>query len=642
MLPDYVYSKAKDYWGYYNNQNGSNSLIPRTLINIKNALGSDDATQYVGSNIDNNREPDNVSNQAYILNKIHLPTGGLTKFDYETNQYLDLNVTPNAVKYAGGLRVKQISYYDREGGPLLTKKTYKYGIGETGIGRIIIPVSNKFFLTEQRRYPEPGTQDESCRIRTYCSVPNISFEPYDETPVGYEQVTEYTGDETSNTGKIVYNYNFVSDMFTSMYAYNKPNIVSNHFRRGLLRDKNEFIKLSNGTYKSIHQIHNDYEAFPENTEGAVDLVVFEKTIWDDYHNPNGQPRFTWNSYSVMEGDDKLIKTTETFNNTANNNTLTNITEFTYGNFNHQQPTSIKKYLSDSYEITSLKYPHDFISTPPYDKMVQANIISPPVEKEIFRNTASTSLLQTNYKEWFSNHYLPETIKYRTKNNTLEPRAQFFSYDINSNPLQVSKTDDVVTSYIWDYKNTYAIAQVINASQSDIAYTSFEADGTGSWSNVNQANILSDVKAVSGTNLYNFNSTALSKSGLNSSSTYIVSYWSNSGVYSVSGASVSGWPKSLRSVVINGVTWSLWEHKIRETETVSVSGAGSIDELRLYPANAQMTTYTYKLLTGLSSVSDINNNISYYEYDTFGRLKLIRDLKGNITKTFNYKYQSVTP
>lgn len=66
--------------------------------------------------------------------------------------------------------------------------------------------------------------------------------------------------------------------------------------------------------------------------------------------------------------------------------------------------------------------------------------------------------------------------------------------------------------------------------------------------------------------------------------------------------------------------------------------GVIDELRLYPFAAQMTTYTYEPLIGITSQCDANNKITYYEYDSFGRLKTIRDQDRNVIKTMDYQYQ----
>lgn len=53
---------------------------------------------------------------------------------------------------------------------------------------------------------------------------------------------------------------------------------------------------------------------------------------------------------------------------------------------------------------------------------------------------------------------------------------------------------------------------------------------------------------------------------------------------------------------------------------------------------QMTAYTYDPGIGMTSQTDPNGIISYYEYDDFGRLVYIKDHEGNIVKTYAYNYQ----
>jgi hypothetical protein len=72
--------------------------------------------------------------------------------------------------------------------------------------------------------------------------------------------------------------------------------------------------------------------------------------------------------------------------------------------------------------------------------------------------------------------------------------------------------------------------------------------------------------------------------------------------------------------------------------VDISGS-VIDEVRLFPADALMVTYTYDPLVGITTKADVNSRISYYEYDAARRLQHIRDDGFNILKKYEYAYQN---
>ncbi len=65
----------------------------------------------------------------------------------------------------------------------------------------------------------------------------------------------------------------------------------------------------------------------------------------------------------------------------------------------------------------------------------------------------------------------------------------------------------------------------------------------------------------------------------------------------------------------------------------------LNKIRSYWSSAQVLTYTYNPLIGITSQTDINGRTIYYEYDDAGRLKLIRDQNDKIIKKIDYKYQS---
>jgi YD repeat-containing protein len=129
------------------------------------------------------------------------------------------------------------------------------------------------------------------------------------------------------------------------------------------------------------------------------------------------------------------------------------------------------------------------------------------------------------------------------------------------------------------------------------------------------------------------SNAISKSSLNAASIYIVGFWEDSSVCTVT---VNGATPTLKATFGN---WKYYEATVTGTTSITVSGTGIVDELKLFPKGSLMTTYTYAPLIGLTGQCDPSGKIIYYSYDGLGRLKLIKDQYGNILKRYDYQYQS---
>jgi YD repeat-containing protein len=84
----------------------------------------------------------------------------------------------------------------------------------------------------------------------------------------------------------------------------------------------------------------------------------------------------------------------------------------------------------------------------------------------------------------------------------------------------------------------------------------------------------------------------------------------------------------------------WKHTglLNYSGPQTLSLGDAIDEVRIHPAGALMTTFTYQPLVGMTSATDPNNKVSYYEYDSYGRLKYVRDEEHNILGAYQYHYQ----
>ncbi|WP_212003255.1 YD repeat-containing protein [Chitinophaga sp. HK235] len=80
--------------------------------------------------------------------------------------------------------------------------------------------------------------------------------------------------------------------------------------------------------------------------------------------------------------------------------------------------------------------------------------------------------------------------------------------------------------------------------------------------------------------------------------------------------------------------------IQQTNITDAAMRAELNKIRtgLAGTPALVTTYTYAPQLGMTSATDPSGKITFYEYDSNGRLKLIRDQDGNILKQLDYQYQ----
>jgi len=217
------------------------------------------------------------------------------------------------------------------------------------------------------------------------------------------------------------------------------------------------------------------------------------------------------------------------------------------------------------------------------------------------------------------------------NTYFKEKASFNVDGTTARIIEQKLVSDKNQALIWDNKLLQPLAVTDNAVIADVAYSSFESSETGKWT-YNSGSVTSDATSPTGSKAYSI-SGGVSKGGLTSGQKYILSYWLKSG----GSASISG---GTQTNSISGRTLNGWTYKqitITGTTSISISGSGSIDEVRLHPAIAQMTTYIYDGLLRLIAQCSPNNSISYYEYDSMNRLVDIKDQYGNIVKAFEYNY-----
>jgi YD repeat-containing protein len=131
---------------------------------------------------------------------------------------------------------------------------------------------------------------------------------------------------------------------------------------------------------------------------------------------------------------------------------------------------------------------------------------------------------------------------------------------------------------------------------------------------------------------------IAKKGLTAGS-YQVLYWKKNGAVT---AKLNGQILAATVLKTDKNGWELTSFALpisQTTDELLLIGTGLIDELKLFPINAFMTTYTYDPGYGMTSKTDPNQVTEYYEYDSFGRMKGIKDDQRNVLKSYQYHYQS---
>ncbi|HWK02145.1 MAG TPA: hypothetical protein VNS58_00845 [Puia sp.] len=592
----------------------------------------------------------------------------------------------------GGLRIKQIVHTDSINNSMITKN-YDYRVNANGINAssgfqsypYSFPWTNSFLTARDLPCSTGGelpVESPVVALLNFNSNSNYPLTGTHGAVVGYAQVTESRVDNNGNDfGHTVYTFSTPVDSAFLNLSYGgdfypfAPN-YSNEWQRGLTLKKEDYKNIGSGKYSIVERKQNFFSApkVMDATHSVVAAYYLNSQMpFSDTCTPNtgvwynSYAVFKYTPYRLYSRYEVLDSTsTEAFDDSAHEVKLT--THYYYNSKNLLPDTTITTNSKNETVLTSIKYPLDYTfsgsATIPIAQGIQNlqtnYVINPEIERFIQRSNSDGSNKRTiasvlaTYKtgapspdviyNWEptvgTTSFSPTvmSISSVTMDPGYQPKIYFDSYDSYGNILQQHKYSNGILSYIWGYDTTYPIAEVKNASLSDIAHTSFESDGTGNWNSFTGTvtAVTSAPYPPTGSKYYNLTTAAtLNKSGLGIGQNYIISYWSRNGAYSISGGNAVG--SYLTGKLING--WTYYEHTINATSaTLSISGTGAIDEVRLYPAGALMTTYTYKPLIGISSECDADNRVSYYEYDGAGRLKWIKDQDGNIIKTFNYHYK----
>jgi hypothetical protein len=568
----------------------------------------------------------------------HLETTGSIDWDEETTQ---LQYT----KTGGGLRIKKITDHDGidHANDRIRRFQYTY-IDPDGIEKSSgIQMSPLYYAYNYQFFGSdvcPGVSGNGqvnykTNFLKRTSESNVSLgNSAQGNPVGYSVVTILNGENGEN-GKTVYTYQNQPDQLSAPFFPNIPNQPSPG--NGSLISQAEYKVVANSTGNTFQKVKETVNQYT-NEQSLYQTTKGMRCYGCEYIQQNQQAGvyYTPTVKFYDNTSEWWHKTSETSTMYDINgvNPVTQTVNYFYDNPVHLQLTRTQTVKSNGKTITSLNtYPEDYhTGTPFIDDMKNNFEMGMPIEQVTYQDDASgTKIIGGAITEYlpggkgqvgkifkvetdipislsaynFSNmgtgllpYNNPASSSIYNKDGHYTEQMAFDHYDNNGNLLMLTPKDGIPVSYLWGYNGQYPIAECKNAGNTEFYYEGFESmAGAASGGHTGSKH---------GTN-------ANVNWALPNNRPYVISYWYlNNGVWQYSG-------------------------ELPFTGTFTMLGSG-YDDIRIYPADAQMTTYTYQPLVGMSSSTDSKGSTIYYEYDDQLRLANIKDKDGNVLKYTDYHYK----
>lgn len=583
-----------------------------------------------------------------------VPAHTTIKVSWKKRQLFCSDDQPLTTKiYYGGLRVKSIFSEPNDpeapAGTYSIQKDYEYHD---------MNVQTDFYQGQLFSYnffysPSYRVSGSSCGTDTYFTSTGDQYELVHTVSsesvvpgynvIGYGKIDEFKVDYAASVQVVVpepeaKNYFGKTSYFYDYFA----NVITANNMGPTVYSENDFSFVSGDLIRTDEFVFDRFTDTFEPTYELKKQTIYNYTTFDSNADPHYQeiwglrvkrshpaaifyggaqcfsvvPLYSSAFYKTMSIWKRLDGVTERY---FDGNTLDKVESYAY---NGQRQLVRKTHDIDAQTTIQEQYfyPTAFTTEEPvYASMVANNLRDVP----IFTLTTSThlqdlttkltGLVQYVYSEDAPGKYLLNQAKQgvvtdqsgvpvtysellSTVNNG-NYRNTIFRYDANDRVIETEK-EGFVTGYVRSQEGRRVIATVQNAHERDIFYTGFE-DDTG---NTFSAKIGNKALTAAG-------SFTIPKSFTNTAD-LVMSYW--------------------------GFDGSAWHFSGELPFSPQITGSFSIiDEVRVYPLGAQMTTYNYKTGTVVRAVTDPNNVTTSYQYDDNLRLTEIHDQDGNLLKFIEY-------
>ncbi|PTT00575.1 hypothetical protein DBR11_09610 [Pedobacter sp. HMWF019] len=587
--PEYYYA---DQWGYYHS-GGSGYGGGGTYFHKEYESSPFQSESYIYG-----LSPIQTFNQSYLrernknegnfscysLKKITLPTGGWQQFEYESNQYQDYSGTVTG----GGLRIKKISSYAGTGATKI--KLYKYGVGENGLGIASFAPNANQFRSETASITYARYVDFAYYLigglnRGFSTELSGDVSIGSDFFVSYPEIAVYDYDEAANkyNGKIVYNYQ------TNFPAY----------------------------YSEMHM--PNFNHYNSSFSGNAGIYANSYNYWN-------KPLMTsCRTYTSLVNGFSLVKAEE-FKYDAGpvdvfNGLKTEQVVFADGNYANGN-TSASPYWP--YNLTS-----SFFSYLPYDISTGIALLTKKTEKMYYPTDSVVNVITYNYN---TVNQLSKETRTSSKGSPIETTYKRPTDKVSLSEDPTGIYQNMVTSNVVEPVVDERQAQ--NGIQSSLVTNSYYSP----FSNLYVPQYMSIQKtqgAVPQKIIYYQYDNKGNPLSLSQENGVKISYvWSYNSKYPI--AEIKNADYATIETLLGGSAAVAAFSSLANPDKTAVDNF--LLPLRNNLPQAFISSYVYQPLIGMTSQTDAKGQTTYYEYDSFQRLKTIKDQNGNIIKNTIYHYK----
>jgi len=609
---EHVQHCASDFWGFRNRIHPTAGWMPKIEWERTTYSG----VQLKGTSLENwsFREPNYLETQKGVMKKITYPTGGTTEYIYEGNSYWSA-ITKKEEK-AGGIRIKEITTVTK-GDSIKTKLEYSSGRllvdPKSNIRRSIS--DNVIIYTDGfKQYPSPpnaySTVYRINRVHTFSSefVDDVAF--LANIPVFYNTVTKYNiSKKKGESTKTIYKYSErYNELLNSQLRHSHINVSERNI--------------------------------------GINLKVINSYLSRNFRSPDPKPYIPFYSYFWKKNN--LLEEKHFINDGQDNYKPFKTISYTYIDIPTDTIKGLKierffilSSMSPSVsDITGYLIQHD--CRVPFFQFADYYISKGKTElvakTEIYHDSGFTTTTTYEYacheiQDEFSPRYgkcdfsyLRATKMQNSKGDTIR-EEMIYPFDLcNPNNVYQQMLDKNIISLIIEqsqYKNEVFLQK---------RKTSYKNWGNNLYLpetiqlQTNKQPIVEPRIIYHRYDKYG-NPLFITKDD----ATKIVYLWSYGGQYPIAEI------KNATYEEVSSILGKDFIDRLSSLLTLSDNDKKKINELRSKLPNSLVTTYTYKPLVGILTISDPRGMTTHYEYDTLGRLKYIQDHSGKKIKEYDYNY-----